>query len=401
MNTLKQFLRDLNAIGFWGRIFGWSKIRKVLADAMIELDLLLDRSERVEKELTDLKATSGITQVELKSTQQRVIQLEKERVGLDTELTQLRNEVSKLRQENTRLTQQEEQRIRERDLAVNGLTETKRKIERDQDAFLQAEKQKEIDKLQRMKETWSVHQLSTAERIKAICQKHTIAYIDKVPFKGDPDNTVSICDEYIVFDAKSPAGDDLSNFPIYLKGQAEKAIKYAKQENVKKDIYFVVPSNTIEHLTQFVYPHADHDVYIIAADAIEPILLSLQKIEAYEFAEELTPDQRANICRVIGRFAHLAKRRIQVDHFFATQTIELAYACENYLPEDILEQVKEYERAEKLNPPMEKRTKSIPVAELEKDTEKVRREAEGRGVVIDPTAFSASIEDLPLQKGID
>jgi hypothetical protein len=104
---------------------------------------------------------------------------------------------------------------------------------------------------------------------------------------------------------------------------------------------------------------------------------------------------------VIGRFAHLAKRRIQVDHFFATQTIELAYACENYLPEDILEQVKEYERAEKLNPPMEKRTKSIPVAELEKDTEKVRREAEGRGVVIDPTAFSASIEDLPLQKGID
>jgi len=50
---------------------------------------------------------------------------------------------------------------------------------------------------------------------------------------------------------------------------------------------------------------------------------------------------------------------------------------------------------------MEKRTKSIPVAELEKDTEKVQREAEGRGVVIDPTAFSASIEDLPLQKGID
>jgi hypothetical protein len=398
MNTLKQFLREVNSIGFWGRIFGWNKVRMLIADAMSELDVLTERSVRVEKELTDAHAAAGILKAELRSKEMRVTQLEKDAVGYDVELVQLREEVGRLRQKNTILEKEEEQRIRERDLAVNGLTETKRKIERDQEIFLQAEKQKELDKLQRMKETWSVHQLSTAERIKAICQKHTIAYIDKVPFKGDPDNTVSICDEYIVFDAKSPAGDDLSNFPIYLKGQAEKAIKYAKQENVKKDIYFVVPSNTIEHLTQFVYPHADHDVYIIAADAIEPILLSLQKIEAYEFAEELTPDQRANICRVIGRFAHLAKRRIQVDHFFATQTIELAYACENYLPQDILEQVKEYERAEKLNPPMEKRTKSIPVAELEKDTEKVQREAEGRGVVIDPEVLSTQLGGLPLHK---
>ena len=110
----------------------------------------------------------------------------------------------------------------------------------------------------------------------------------------------------------------------------------------------------------------------------------------------MTPDQRANICRVIGRFAHLAKRRIQIDNFFATQTIELAYACENYLPEDIMEQVREYERSEKLNPPMEKRTKSIPVAEIEKDTQKVQREAEGRGVLIDPAQISSNMDGVPL-----
>jgi hypothetical protein len=167
---------------------------------------------------------------------------------------------------------------------------------------------------------------------------------------------------------------------------------------VKKDIYFVVPSNTIEHLEQFVYPHADHDVYIIAADAIEPVLLSLQKIEAYEFAEELTPDQRANICRVIGRFAHLAKRRIQIDNFFSTQTIELAYDCEKYLPENIMDKVRNFERSEKLNPPMERRTKEIPVAEIEKDTQKVQREAEGRGVLIDPGQLSTNMDGVPLYK---
>jgi 16S rRNA C967 or C1407 C5-methylase (RsmB/RsmF family) len=127
-------------------------------------------------------------------------------------------------------------------------------------------------------------------------------------------------------------------------------------------------------------------------------LLNLQKIEEYEFAEELTPEQRSNICRVIGRFAHLAKRRIQVDNYFATQTIELAYACENYLPEDIMEQVKEYERAEKLNPPQEKRTKSIPVDDLKKETGKVQREAEGRGVLVNSEQVSENINEIPLYK---
>jgi hypothetical protein len=114
--------------------------------------------------------------------------------------------------------------------------------------------------------------------------------------------------------------------------------------------------------------------------------------------KKLTPEQRSNICRIIGRFAHLAKRRVQVDNYFATQTIELAYACENYLPEDIMEQVKEYERAEKLNPPQEKRTKSIPVDELQKETGKVQREAEGRGVLIDSGKVSETIDGVPLYK---
>jgi len=77
---------------------------------------------------------------------------------------------------------------------------------------------------------------------------------------------------------------------------------------------------------------------------------------------------------------------------------QLAYACENYLPADIMDQVKEYERSEKLNPPMEKRTKSIPVAEIEKDTQKVQREAEGRGVLIESAKLSETIDDLPIYK---
>jgi hypothetical protein len=398
MNTLKQLLQEVNTIGFWGRIFGWNRIKQLLAAATGEFDVLVDRASRFESDITTIKSDLVGYKAELKSKEARVLELEKAKTANDAELTHLRNEVSRLTQENLVLKNQESQRVKEHAQSVSSLRAFQEKVQRDQDAFVESQNQKKLARLERMKETWSRHQTATRERIKLLCQKHTIDYVDKVPFKGDPDNTISICDEYIVFDAKSPASDDLGNFPKYLKEQAEKASKYAKQESVKKDIYFVVPSMTLEHLTQFVYPHADHDVYIIAADALEPLLLNLQKIEEYEFAEELTPEQRSNICRIIGRFAHLAKRRVQVDNYFATQTIELAYACENYLPEDIMEQVKEYERAEKLNPPQEKRTKSIPVDDLQKETGKVQREAEGRGVLIDSGKVSETIDGVPLYK---
>ena len=398
MNTLKQLLTEVNSIGFWGRIFGWGRVKNLVAAALAELEVMIDRASRFDSALKELESNITVAQTELRGKSDQIISLEKAKAPLEAELPKLREELSKLKQENAVLKNEETQRIKERDQAVSNLAKIQEKIQRDQDAFLAAQNEKELKRLENMKATWAKHQTGTAERLKSICQKHTIEYLDKVPFKGEPDNTVSICEEYIVFDAKSPATDDLSNFPTYLKSQAEKAIKYAKQEGVKKDIYFVVPSNTIEHLNQFVYPHAEHDVYIISADALEPVLLSLQKIEEYEFAEELTPDQRANICRVIGRFAHLAKRRVQVDNYFATQTIELAYACENYLPEEIMSEVKEYEKAEKLNPPQEKRVKNIPVGEIEKDTQKVQREAEGRGVNIDAEAVSKKIDDTPLHK---
>jgi hypothetical protein len=398
MYTLKQFLQEVNSIGFWGRVFGWNRIKRLLVDAMTEMQMLTDMRDQYYRDLEGTRRELEQSNMLLTASQNRTSDVQRDKFVLESQLTELREKVRTMDIELADLKNKDQIRYNESQKSVQALNDFREEVKEERRREREEKQAQELAKLERQRETWNRHELATAERIKAICQKHTIEYIGKVPFKGDPDNTVRICEEYIVFDAKSPAGEDLGNFPTYLRSQAEKAVKYSKQEGVKKDIYFVVPSNTIEHLEQFVYPHADHDVYIIAADAIEPVLLSLQKIEAYEFAEELTPDQRANICRVIGRFAHLAKRRIQIDNFFATQTIELAYACENNLPADIMEQVKEYERSEKLNPPMEKRTKSIPVAEIEKDTQKVQREAEGRGVFINSVQVSDNMNEIPLYK---
>lgn len=313
----------------------------------------------------------------------------------ELQLTQAElNEVKKL---NTQLLKDDEFRKQEQSNSLATLTKLQEQVQADRTKELEERSAEDIEKLKNLKETWNRHEENVNNILKGICQKNTIEYVVKVPFKGNPDNTLKICDEFVVFDAKSPGGDTLHNFPGYLNQQAEKANKYAKQENVKTDIFFVVPSNTLDHLKTFVYKYGDHNVYIISIDALEPVILSLKKIEEYEFVDQLSPEDRENICRVLGRFAHLSKRRIQVDSFFAKQFIELAYKCET-LPADILKSVIEFERTEKLNPPMEKRAKAIPIAEVESESKSINTEADGRGILIQNDAMSDLLNELPLYK---
>lgn len=174
----------------------------------------------------------------------------------------------------------------------------------------------------------------------------------------------------------------MTNFPKYIKTQTENVKKYANQENVKKDIFLVIPSNTIDSISKLFYNMGDFNVYIITKDSIEPIILSLKKIEEYEFAEKLSPEDRDNICRIIGKFAHTTKRKIQIDQFFTTQFIELFVKCSNELPEDIIKQVLEFEKAEKLNPPTEKRAKQILTKELIDKNTTINTEAKIRAIEI-------------------
>jgi hypothetical protein len=254
----------------------------------------------------------------------------------------------------------------------------------------------EIQRLADMQFAWLNHQLTVKQVMKALCQKHTIDYIAIAPFKGDPDNSIKIAGEFIIFDAKSPRGDDLTNFPNYLKEQAEKVKKYTSEENVKNWVFFVVPENTLSHIGVFVYHLADYQVFIVATNSLEPILLSLKKIEDYEFVDELSPEDRENICRILGRFAHLSKRRIQIDAFFMGQFMELARKCETDLPAEILEEIIEFEKAERLNPPLEKRAKSIPMIELEKATARVVAEAANQGILPAGEQLTTSLNSVPL-----
>lgn len=343
----KRFIEDLGNIGFWERLFGWGRVRRQLAQAIADLNVAGREADHLDKELA----------------------------RAEVHVEHLQRENARLAVENAQLIKDDTFRRNEHSGALASLREIREQVRTERAGEVAETNAREMERMRALRDAWSRHEEQVRGAVKAICQRYTIEYVDKVPFKGSPDNTLKICDEYIVFDAKSPGAEDLKHFPAYLKVQAETAVKYTRQEGVRSDIFFVVPASALSVLNTFTYRHGDHNVYVIGVDALEPVIVCLKKMEEYEFAEQLSPEDRENICRMLGRFAHLSKRRIQVDSFFARQFIALAYKCETDLPEDLLKDMLEFEKSEKLNPPQEKRAKAIPVTELEQENNRIVQEA--------------------------
>ena len=165
MNTLKQFLQEVNSIGFWRRMFGWKRIKQLLTQALVELEFLTDASHRQESTINDLKGQIEKGQTELRIRDNRLHELDKQSNKHEAELAQLRQQLTELRQANALLQNDEKKRIQERDQALNNLARIQEKVQTDHDAFLQREHQKELDRLERMRETWQRHQDRKSTRL--------------------------------------------------------------------------------------------------------------------------------------------------------------------------------------------------------------------------------------------
>jgi len=350
-------------------------------------------SESVIRELDELKSSVKIKEKEL-SNKEHEIDLFKEKLNdfeeiknkkikIETQLENIIEQRNKLNDENSNLKNAEKTRIEKYEKVVVAATTLQDSFEKEKARVNDERVAEKESELASLKDTWSNHEKDVENHIRLICKNNVISYIDQndFPYAGrKPDNTIEILEQFIIFDAKSPASDDLSNFPKYIKTQTENLKKYAKHENVKNDLFLVVPSNTLSVIKDFTYNIGDYNVFIISKDSLEPIILSLKKIEEYEFADKLSPEERDNVCRIIGKFAHTTKRKIQIEQFFMNEFLDILQKCGSQLPKEILKSVIEFENAEKLNPPMEKRNKPILTKDLIEKTQQIKKEIELRNI---------------------
>lgn len=394
-DKLTLFFDKVKNIGWLQRIFKWGPIRALSFEAYEEFGRLKNELEQTRQAAGESGSSKRILENEIqplrtdkKLLEERVAVLGGEIARRDEELSALRQRVAAMEQSVPEATRRLEER-------AGSLTATERRILDQNRADEERRHQEELDQLQAQKETWSRHQEMVRNKLKLICEKLTIEYVDKVPFKGIPDNAIKICGEFLVLDAKCPKDDDLDNFPAYVRTQAEAAKKYAKEEGVRNDIYFVVPANAVDVLPQLNYPMGDYNVYIVTEHVLEPLLMAQKKLEEYEFVEQLTPEDRASICRIVAKFLHATKRRVIIDQYFAHEILGMVKKAEADLPEDIALSVAEFERAEALNPPQEKRGKTILTKDIEKDVEATDQKIKRVLGLGKPKRINISIEDEP------
>lgn len=256
-------------------------------------------------------------------------------------------------------------------------------LKNDRETLVNEQKNLLVKKQEQLAVSWQKHETEVAESIRTICRKHDFVWCEKCeyPHPGTPDNVILIGKMYTIFDAKSPKNpEELENFPTYLKNQADAMKKYCKHDDVRKEVFLVVPSSTLGVLTTYQYDLAEYVVYITTPESLIPILQILRQIENYEFTDTMSPEDRDKLCRFIGKLSHATKRKIQIDTYFSRELIDALRGID-MIPEDFVTEIGKYEQKAKLNPPMERRVKMIEIDDVENEVRRMETEIAVRTAV--------------------
>ena len=364
---------------------------------------LKNKNEDLQKKINKGEKEAGALIESDNKNREMIGQLQNEISKISIKYDLLNNQFTEAQKSISQYAQKEEGRVHDHEQRIAGLNSLQKQLEEKLQQIAQ-EREDEIHRqYTEMERTWLNHEKLVEETLQNICRQHNIEYCDKenFPYSGKPDNSVIICNQYVIFDAKSPEdSENLDNFPAYIKSQAQSVKKYVKGDDIKRDVFLVVPTNAITSLPETVYRIGEVRVYVVTTDSIEPIILALKKIEEYTFVEQLSPEDRENICQVIGKFVHASKRKIQIDTYFSKLFIELLENCDSSLPQNIRDKLDEIEKSEIMNPPAEQRNKMTPLPSIVKSVKVLEKEVEAHEVEV--TAVSKEkLETIPLHKFLE
>ncbi len=410
--ALDDFLVKIRSAGFFTRLFSWKRImaesyaaeQKVSAalsaaearaeftevtskatldaareryesaqkDLKLQLEEIKNQAARNAEEAVEVREMLAKESALLKAEREKYTELKTEANAKEKELTLATERIAAEESVKEERTAEYERRVE----ALNTLTaELKENNERNE-----AQRRKELEaRNAELETTWQRHEKEVEDTLRGIAKRYGFNRCNKeeYPYSGAPDNVFLIGGLYTIFDAKSPKKpDDLANFPIYLKTQAEGMKKYCKNENVRKDVFLVIPRSAAECIDTFIYPLTDYTVYVITPEAMGPSLQMLKTLETYDFTEQLSPEDRDKLVRYIAKLTHTTKRKIQIDTFLSQELISVLREAST-LPEDFTQKIKEKEQTAKLNPPMEKRAKLIAVEDVAADVDQVERDILG------------------------
>jgi len=225
---IKLLIGKINGLGLFRRLFGWRKFKQELIEISAsithlnnELQSLQDRKEELARQILQGSHDLKTLEREKARLENLEFRLNESILSKDAEVNRLIRELSTERtkregleetarilhkelgaykeraegaeaqlkrivEENIQLKRDEQFRIRNYEENVATLNSLREQIQKERQEETDLKLREERDRMEALKQTWLHHQTEVQNRIKALCQKHTIQYVDKVPFRGEP-----------------------------------------------------------------------------------------------------------------------------------------------------------------------------------------------------------------------
>ena len=267
------------------------ELRQQIKDERSEKDRLAGEGKRLFAEITSVK---------------------EENKSHIKDIAELKSQIAKRDAEQDRKEKEFENTINKLNASDESLKQEKERVQREDEA--KREKQKsEWDKM------WTEHEQNVIAILSEACKKPAFGFEtydnNNLPegFHGKlkPDFMVAFLDQYIIFDAKVSKSDNLQ---VYIRDQVKKTAQKIKgNEMIYSSVFLIVPTAAIGQLKSLHFYEEGFNFFVISPEAIEPILSSFKKIETYEFAEQMDPQERENIIDLIAQFDFHISSRNAVD----------------------------------------------------------------------------------------
>lgn len=262
--------------------------------------------------------------------------LEAKMAGVEKERESLGKRVAKYEAEEERRIAKFEEMIAHQENTRKTLEDEKHRIRREDEE----RKARELEERDRM---WNEHEVNVVNLLDELTKKKHCKFTSytntQLPeeFTGSlkPDFMIGFLKQYVIFDAKVSRSQDLKN---YIKDAVKKtATKVKGNESIYKTIFLVVPTDAIPTLKELHYYEEGFTFYVVSPEALEPILASLKRIEDYDLAEAINPQERENIVDMLAAFNFHISTRNAHEFGMMIHGLETLAKAENTLPDLVAE----------------------------------------------------------------
>ncbi len=250
---------------------------------------------------------------------------------------ELTKKVNKHEEEEARKQAEFDKKINKLEQAEKALEDERIRVRREDEARL-LEQEKQRDRI------WADHEVNVINTLSDLCKLPEYGFTtftnNNLPdgFSGTlkPDFMIEFLDQYVIFDAKVSKADNLQT---YINTQVKSTTnKVSGNQNIYPTIFFVVPTHAIGELKQTYFYEKGYAYYVISPEAIGPVLASLKKVSNYEFAEQLSPQDRDGIVNLIAEFDHHINFRNAYELVLTQMGVNVLQKADN-LNEEIKQEV--------------------------------------------------------------